>query len=59
MSDAATWPGPSAVAPAREADRTATRPPRPRSGPVLIGDGATQWGGRPMLLHVLDAGRDD
>ena len=59
MSDAATWPDPRGAAPAREVERTTPRPPRPRGGPVLMSDGATQWGGRPMLLHVLDAGRDD
>lgn len=52
MSDASWergWATPEAT------ERAATAPPRPTPGPVFIGDCATQWGGRPMLLLLADA----
>jgi len=39
--------------------RVTPAPPRVKlDGPVLIGDCAASWGGRPMLLVIMDGWRE-
>ena len=61
MTDTAALPGPwrALRQPPREAERVTTGPPRRVSGPVLIGDAISCWGGRPMLLRVMEDRPDD
>lgn len=41
------------------AERTATKPPKPRPAPVFIGDAIQPWGGETMLLSILRAQDED